>query len=165
MRKHIGVLLVLGLTGGCTSQLPHHPAAQHPVSRHATRGLSHGTNTIVGKASVSYSDGLATCAGDAATLVPDTAYAQTRLKKLYGDRNFVEISTAPRLPRDRKYEAHVRHVRCDDQGRFRFDRVPDGTYVVIAPLRQPGQSRMQGESVRKTVSVHGGEISSIFLTH
>ena len=105
-------------------------------------------------------------AGDSATLVPDTAYTRARLNRLYGGRrDFAPISTAPRLPRDPQYETYVRHAPCDAEGKFRFDQVADGAYVVVAALRQPGEKRAEGVSVRQAVSVHGGETRDIVLTH
>ena len=33
------------------------------------------------------------------------------------------------------YRSYVRDTRCDDQGRFRFDDLPDGSWFLIAPVR------------------------------
>jgi len=175
MRNGLGVLLLASALAACATRPPvvrpvaHRAPKPHPGTfnaRQARHTLRHGTNTIDGQAIVRYSDGPASCAGDVATLVPDTPYTRARLNKLYGgSRAFTEISTAPRLPRDRNYEAYVRHAPCDAEGHFRFDHVADGHYVVVAPLRQAGQPRTQGESIRQSVAVRGGETSSILLTH
>lgn len=175
MRKWLGLVLLMGVPVGCATE-PSYPVATHPVAarppslfnaNYAHYILERGPNTIEGKAAVRYEDGgLASCAGDAATLVPDTAYTRARLNRLYGGRrDFAPISTAPRLPRDPQYETYVRHAPCDAEGRFRFDQVADGTYVVVAALRQPGESRSEGVSVRQAVGVRGGETRDILLTH
>lgn len=175
MRKWLGLVLLIALPVGCATEPPApvvtHPAAAHPASLFSANQhhyiLEHGRNTIEGQATVHYEDGgPATCAGDSATLIPDTAYTRARLNRLYGgSRDFAPISTAPRLPRDPQYETYVRHAPCDAEGRFRFDDVADGRYEIIAALRQQGESRAQGVSVRQAVTVHGGETRDILLTH
>ena len=174
MRKWLGLVLVIGVPVGCATEAPP-PVVTHPVVAHPSpfnpnqhhHILERGTNTIEGQAAVHYEDGgLASCAGDSATLVPDTAYTRARLNRLYGGhRDFAPISTAPRLPRDPQYETYVRHAPCDPEGRFRFDQVADGSYVVVAALRQPGERRTEGVSVRQAVTVRGGETRDILLTH
>lgn len=174
MRYRLGIWLVVGAMAGCAPRPPvvrpvAHRAPAHRAAfnaRQAAYILHHGSNTIEGQAIVRYSDGPASCAGDVATLVPDTPYTRARLNRLYGgSRAFAAISTAPRLPRDRNYEAYVRHAPCDADGRFRFDRLADGRYVVVAPLRQAGEARSEGESIRQGVAVRGGKTRSILLTH
>jgi hypothetical protein len=175
VRKWLGLVLLLGVPVGCATEpavapLPTRPVAARPSlfnPNHAHYILEHGSNIIEGQASVRYEDGgLASCAGDSATLVPDTAYTRARLNRLYGGRrDFAPISTAPRLSRDPQYETYVRHAPCDAEGKFRFDQVADGAYVVVAALRQPGEKRAEGVSVRQAVSVHGGETRDMVLTH
>jgi hypothetical protein len=125
----------------------------------------HGNNAIVGQAIVRRPDGeYATCYGDAATLVPDTAYTHARLNALYGPgRDEVQIQDAPRLPRDPKYERYTRHARCSHGGHFRFSHLADGDYVVIAALRSRNDRRDEGVSIREQVSVHGGETRRVRL--
>jgi hypothetical protein len=172
VRRWFGLIVLLGMPAGCATQ-PATPVAVHPVVAHpfnpnpARYILEHGPNTIEGQAVVQYeAGGPASCAGDVATLVPDTAYTRARLNRLYGgSRNFALISTAPRLPRDPQYETYVRHAPCDAEGRFRFNEVADGSYVVIAALRQPGERRAEGVSVRQAVTVRGGETRQVLLTH
>lgn len=174
-------LIVLAFASGCATQAPPYPAAAPPASarpaaarvpgpafnpREARYILQHGTNAIDGRAMVRSGDGgVATCAGDSATLVPDTTYTRARLNRLYGGRrDYAEISTAPRLARDRQYETYVRHAPCDGEGRFRFDQIADGRYVVVAPVRLPAEGRGRGISLRQTVAVHGGETRSVVLS-
>jgi hypothetical protein len=171
--KNLAALLVLGLLAGCATQPPAYPVTHAAVrpgasfdARQARYILQHGTNIVEGQAIIRHDDGrVATCAGDSATLVPDTAYTRARLNSLYGGRrNYAEISTAPRLRRDPQYETYVRHQPCDQEGRFRFDQVADGNYVVIAAVRSEGESRAQGVSIREKVVVRGGETRSVVLT-
>jgi len=122
---------------------------------------------VEGQAIMHKADGeVATCAGDSATLIPDTTYTRARLNTLYGGRrDYAEIGTTPRLRRDTRFEAYVRHAPCDQDGRFQFGAVADGRYVVVAAVRRPGESRAQGVSLRQPVAVRGGETERVVLTH
>jgi hypothetical protein len=171
--KNHAAWLALGLLAGCAvgapepvvhGRVPYQgPAFDANAARYM---LEQGPNVIEGQAVVRDRSGaLATCAGDEATLVPDTAYTRARLKALYGGhRNYAEISTAPRLRRDARYEAYVRHTPCDNDGHFRFGQVADGRYVVIAAVHREGEGRAGGTSIRQSVAVHGGGINDVELT-
>jgi hypothetical protein len=151
-----------GLTGPYGGPEPAGPAFDPRAARFILR---HGPNVIEGDARA----GAASCAGDEASLAPDTAYTRARLDLLYGGPGVARasIERAPRLPRDPQYQYYVLHAACDEAGHFRFGGLADGRYVLIAALhlpgQGPGQGLRQGVSVRRTVYVHGGQTRLIHL--
>jgi len=123
--------------------------------------LRRGRNTIEGRVAVRQPDGtVTTCADNAASLIPVTPSTRARMDALYGrDRNFALVGSE-HPSRDPAMERLVRHEPCDEGGRFRFTRVADGDYFVVAGVPEPEPS-----SVKKEVSVRGGVTRRVLLTN
>ena len=166
--KRVPMLRVTGLlllVAGCT------PALQQPTPdvrfdpAEARYAEARGRNIIAGRARVTLDNGqVASCAGNHATLVPVTRYTRARLARIYGHGNVADFATAPHLPRDPAFDRVVISARCDGGGAFRFDAVADGPWFVVAPLRAPGQGAEEGASVRRQVTVRGGQTVTVTLT-
>lgn len=130
-----------------------------------------GDNSIHGSAVLRTVGGDAkTCAGLDANIVPDSAYARARFLLMYrrldrgllaADSGFKFASTDPR------YETSSRTTRCDPQGFFVFDHLPDGTYFVTAKVvwgvPQPYFTSWQGGYLMQRVTIAGGTAKSIVL--
>ena len=160
-------LLLTGLAGCVYGPPPAASAGPYFDVRQARYVLRHGTNTVLGRAEVDDSqNGYASCAGDEASLIPDTPYTRYRLDRLYGGahRRSADIRDAPHLPRDPHYQSYIRHAPCGPSGVFEFDQVADGHYVVVAGLHSAREGLGGGLSVRRTVAVYGGTTRSLVLT-
>jgi hypothetical protein len=96
-----------------------------------------GSNTLEGRAvSDATTERPGPCAGDV-SLIPDGLYMNARAPK---DGN-AHLSTDDRHERGLAYAGDVtsieaayleRKTRCDPDGRFRFEALPDGPYIVYA---------------------------------
>ena len=162
-----GLHLVLGgallLLAGC-SLTPAPAPVEIPVGQAAYRqgewALRRGDNTIMGRTAVPGPDGhVLTCAGDAASLIPDIPATRARMEALYGPgRSLVLVSAAPHLPHDPWLDRLVVKNRCDADGHFIFSYVPNGRYFVTAGL--PGPPAV---SIRRELSVYGGVTRQVNL--
>lgn len=131
-----------------------------------------GSNTILGNAVRRTVGGEArTCAALPAYLVPVSTYARERFLKMYGDADsgFLPATSGFKFADTNAiYQANSRTVRCDAQGNFRFENVPDGDYYVTATVTWGvplyGVTMHQGGVMMQKVSVRGGETKNIVLS-
>ena len=105
--------LVLLLPAACAAPPPAPPpAAAQPLAPafdapQAAEALRGGHNTIHGDAFLFLAQGARqTCAGEVASLIPATNYAEWRMQAIYGDRPALPISDA--TPHDPTLERYVR---------------------------------------------------------
>lgn len=82
------------------------------------------------------------CAGSVG-LTPETAWTRQRFMTLYGSTeraalpaSVVRARTVSEASPD--YQAYVRSTSCDDEGRFTFRELPEGSWFVIAPVTAEG---------------------------
>lgn len=130
-----------------------------------------GTNTVTGFAVLRTVGGDArTCAGLPVRLIPDSPLARERMMGLY--RSTVQGTSAAGAPRyddsatDPAYASHARDVRCDGQGNFTFDKVPNGVWYVAAAVvwsAAPSSGRLEGGSMMRRVELKGGETVKVSL--
>lgn len=132
-----------------------------------------GKNTIAGNAVLRTVGGEArTCAALSAHLVPISSYATERFTRMYGNTSsgFLSATSGFKFTQtDAAYEANSRTVRCDAQGNFRFENVPDGDYFVTAFVTwgvptSAYVTATQGGVLMQRVSVSNGETKQIVLT-
>ena len=133
--------------------------------------LGAGTNTVTGFAVLRTVGGEArTCAGLPVRLIPDSPLARERMMGLY--RSTIQGTSGAHAPRyddqatDPNYGAHAREVRCDGQGNFTFDKVPNGVWYVAAAVvwsAAPSSGRLEGGSMMKRVELKGGETLKVSL--
>ena len=119
-----------------------------------------GSNGIRGSSPKGYS-----CANMSVGLTPDAPYSRERIVKLYGsavraDRTVTEIRNKPVLNDNPDLARFVRRARCDAQGRFSFDGLPDGNYFLIAQVNGPTEPL----ALMRHVVLRGGDVEPVALT-
>ncbi len=127
-----------------------------------------GANTVSGIATLKAGDTTHTCAGQAANLIPDNAYARARMTAIFGNdtRGARAASLAPvKFDRDDPlYVSTLRRPTCDASGSFSFPRVPDGVWYVTTAVKWDGPGdRAEGGSMMKRVDVRGGKLVKVTL--
>ena len=127
-----------------------------------------GSNTVSGIATMKAGDTTHTCAGQAANLIPASAYARARMTAIFGNdtRGTRAASLAPvKFDRDDPlYVSTLRRTTCDASGSFSFPRVPDGVWYVTTAVKWDGPGgRPEGGSMMKRVDVRGGKLVKVTL--
>ena len=127
-----------------------------------------GSNTVSGMASLKAGGDTHTCAGQAANLLPDSAYARARMTAIFGNdsQGRRAASLAPvKFERgdDPLYVSTLRRTTCDASGSFSFPRVPDGVWFVTTSVKWDGTSGVEGASMMKRVDVRGGRLMKVTL--
>ena len=99
------------------------------------------------------------CTGEDVLLIPDTPWSRRRMIILYGSANaaavpvsIVRARTASAPPGD--YARFVRRTRCDVQGRFVFQGLPDGGWYVVTVAR-PQDPAGEPMAIIRRVELHG----------
>lgn len=98
-----------------------------------------GAGAIEGRAAYSQNGQTYVCAGSVG-LTPETPYTRHRFLNLYGSLDRAAVPASEVRARSvgeasADYRGYVRDTTCDDQGRFRFDGLPSGSWFIIAPVR------------------------------
>lgn len=128
-----------------------------------------GANTVSGIATMKAGDTTHTCAGQAANLIPASAYARARMTAIFGNdtRGTRAASLAPvkfESGDDPLYVSTLRRTTCDASGSFSFPRVPDGVWYVTTSVKWDGPGdRTEGGSMMKRVDVRGGKLVKVTL--
>ncbi|WP_244613236.1 carboxypeptidase regulatory-like domain-containing protein [Methylosinus sp. Ce-a6] len=73
-------------------------------------------------------------AGEVVRLIPATAYAQARFAQFYGTRKFIPALFMPTPTQEAEYAAYTRTTKAGATGRFAFDKVAPGRYLVTTQL-------------------------------
>ena len=131
-----------------------------------------GSNTITGNAVLRTVGGDAkTCAGLEVNLVPMSSYAKARFDVMYGglSRGILPASINKQWSStDPRYVEAARRTRCDSQGNFIFERIPDGQYYVTAMVvwgvPQQYHTSTEGGVLMEKITVSGGETKRLILT-
>ena len=135
-------------------------------SESAKKLLEDGPNTIKGSAVVRQGRGeVVSCAGRPVYLVPATAYADERMRIVYGrlDHGFSNNrQTFQNEPLG--YKELVRETHCDARGYFAFRSVADGTFYVASQITwSAGNYSTKRGSLMKRVTVSNGDTKQIVL--
>jgi hypothetical protein len=161
----IAAAVLASLAAGCASVESTGAGESRPVVFSASDfawSQAAGRNTLQGR--VAYRDW--TCGGGPVGLTPDTPYSRSRVARLYGS------TTSAALPvetvRSRQvgeagddYSAFVRTTRCDANGAFRFENLPDGSWFVIGRARP--RAGGEGVALMKRVQTRGGRVAVVQL--
>ena len=100
-----------------------------------------GTATVTGQAFIKAADGnIYYPQNTRARLNPVTSYSKQWYEVHYLQR--INIAKA-----DPRYLEYVRKVAFDDQGRFRFDNVPEGHYYISAPIFWMEENKLADGSI------------------
>jgi hypothetical protein len=170
MRTQFALVLLL-VTGACAQQQQATLASSMNAAEMAwARG--EGANTVTGFAILRTVGGEArTCAGLTAQLIPDSVYARERMAAIFGNtvkgtrasnRGAVKFTTSG----DPLYLSLVRTTRCDGQGAFTFERVPDGVWYVTTSVTwksDPTSPLNEGGSMMQRVELRGGQTTRVTL--
>jgi hypothetical protein len=105
------------------------------------------------------------CAGNAVALTPDTPYSRERIGKLYGNTEYAMIPTplvrAKVIVNDNPaMRGYVRGARCDSNGMFTFDKLPAGSFFIIAEVGDPSGPKV----VMRRVTTVAGRVLQAPLT-
>ncbi|WP_226663284.1 hypothetical protein [Microbulbifer aggregans] len=173
MKKVIAAISVLGLVGcastggGKTFQL----TSQFDANE-VSWSEGKGTATISGQSFVQTRGGQPrTCAGRPVNLVPVSAYAEERIRILYGNtyQGYNSAFTGVKakfVPDVFEFRSTIRNATCDAQGNFEFSGIPAGDYFVISSITWVVDNPFipQGGTMMKKVSIAEGESTRAILT-
>ncbi len=100
------------------------------------------------------------CEGEDVLLIPEVAWSRRRMIILYGSAtsaavpaSIVRARTPSAPPGD--YARFVRRTTCDAQGRFAFNRLPDGGWYVLT-VAKPLDVAGEPMAIIRRVEIHGG---------
>ena len=120
-----------------------------------------GTSVIVGHAFRTKPSGaVVNAAGQVVRLIPATDFSRERFTLLYGNRRFVPHSAYPRgdYP-DPRYGEYTRSTKAEANGRFAFENVAAGEYLVTTQITWGDEDALfrEGGFVYDAVTVTGKE--------
>jgi hypothetical protein len=128
--------------------------------------LKQGTGTIEGQAFLRRDYGkLVTAAGERVFLLPATSYTLERFDKMFGGdyRAYfgTEIEDTPE-----EYYRYRRETKVDMRGKFTFENVAPGRYLVATRVywRDPSKWFMLGGGIYDTVDVKEGETVQVIVS-
>jgi hypothetical protein len=161
---------LLALTvAGCAAIPPPPPPPPPPSSENTFRRQDFAWSIVQGRNSISgtLAQGWR-CAGGSVGLTPETPYSRSRIRRLYGStdravRSVEEIRSRQVSEARDDYSAYVRTTTCDQRNRFRFERLPDGAWYVIARANPPGSGGDEPKAVMRRVVTVGGRAISVTL--
>jgi hypothetical protein len=167
MRKPAGLAALLAIASPAVAQDASPPWSEQDVAWSA----GDGRNAVTGTALLRTRGGEPrTCAGLEVSLVPKSPYADDRIARIYGNNEsgYQTLYRYPKLePAPPGYKAAARSTRCDGQGYFSFDAIPDGTYYVVSVVTWEAAGRYgmqaQGGSLMARVAVSGGQTKRVVL--
>lgn len=96
-----------------------------------------GTTTIKGEAFLpdeTGDTGVRYAAGEIIRLIPATTYARARTDYIFQGEKFVRSLNLPSLEPDPAYRARMRLTKADARGKFTFENVPPGTYLLTTQV-------------------------------
>lgn len=168
MIKRLSIVLLPFAAAACATAPMAPPPGPPPGQIHIeapyspadfTWSTAAGRNGIRGSSPVGHS-----CAGSTVGLTPDGPYSRERILKLYGsavraDRPVAAIRAKTITNDNLDLARFVRRARCDAQGRFAFDGLPDGGYFLIAQV-----TGSEPLALMRHVNLRGGDIERVGLT-
>jgi hypothetical protein len=137
-----------------------------------------GENVVEGSALLRTSGGeLRTCAGGTVFLVPATVYAKERMMHLFGNVRGGFRSVDDRIqfvPETPAYQQSARVTKCDAQGAFSFEDLPDGDWFLTTTITWKVSQVLWSDSVVMTttggllmlrVRVSDGDTAKVVLSY
>lgn len=121
-----------------------------------------GRNAIQGQVAFAQDGKTFACVGNVG-LTPDTPYTRARFRTLYGSTERAAVPAAVVRARtvadaNADYRTYVRDTRCEN-GRFRFDSLPDGGWFLIVPVTA-GDAPLV---LMRHVQTRGGRVVAVTL--
>lgn len=168
MLKRIATVAAAAALAGCAN-LPEVVTISSPFDAAAAeKMMAPGSNTLKVNAFMrQQGGGVVTCAGNQVHLAPATAYADERVRAIYGtfsDVGFVAYRQVTFQPDEAAYRFHQRQATCDAQGVAVFEGVADGQFYLVTNVSwMAGYARQGGNLVRK-VDLRGGQTVTAILS-
>lgn len=138
-----------------------------PDSIAARRVTEEGQNTISGRAYliVPPFGHTMSCGHEGVWLIPATPDATAWAIRVFGNATagYARRRTIEVLVADHAFETYSRHQECGETGTFRFDKVADGTYYLLAKVYWPVFFSRAGGALLRQVSVKDGESEAVEL--
>lgn len=151
------IVLLAGMLSGCASMgkpvvlnASFDPAAAAVVN-------APGKASVSGQAFVRQNNGrLLRAVGTDIYLIPRTAYSDERIAALYGDGK--QLRWGANVPEaDPLFEHYMRKTVASSGGSFKFDRVADGEYYIVAMIHLPSDHVFRQFPIMERVIVTGGK--------
>ncbi|MWD27716.1 hypothetical protein E0K89_009540 [Aquicoccus sp. SCR17] len=112
--------------------------------------------------------GVVTCAGSGVLLIPAGGYATELFTRVWGNPEGGVAGTFVMGPKTLPpgFLEYTRQSRCDAEGDFVFERVPDGTYFVASQVTWtvPGSYLPEGGVVGRRIAVRGGRSQRVLIS-
>lgn len=165
-----GALAALVLAGCAAPRGPMVFVLKQPFAEAAAADqVQDGQETVRGQAFMrQQGGGVVTCAGADVRLTPVTAYAQERIRYLYGmgDEGMRPAYSQAVVfePEPEGYYRNTRTTRCDAQGSFVFERVKAGEYYITTLVTWVVANTPQGGALMRRVTVRDGEPMTVLLS-
>lgn len=126
-----------------------------------------GTTTVTGHAFRTKPSGVVVnAAGEVVRLIPATAYARERFQNLYGASKYVPHRAYPRSDYpDPAYAEYTRTTKTESNGRFVFEKVAPGEYLVTTQIIWGDEDALfrEGGLVYDSVTVTGKETQPVHV--
>jgi hypothetical protein len=108
-------------------------------------------------------DGVRYAAGEIIRLIPATIYARARHDYIFQGEKFVRSINLPNLDSDPAYRARMRMTKADARGKFSFENVPPGTYLLTTQvIWKPKKSFFNdGGLIYDEVTITGAELKPV----
>jgi hypothetical protein len=131
----------------------------------AEQMIGPGKATVEGHAFVHVGGRTYTAGGDWVTLIPATAYAEERMRNLYGNDRFVNAWFGNRLDKpDEEYPRLTRRVKASIGGKFEFEDVRPGRWFVTAFVTWQKKDITYAYLIYDEVVVKGDEKVKVVLS-
>ena len=166
IKKNLGLLAMTAALAACASNpndLPDFPEHEYAATQQVGEGVING-DLYLTSASGAIQKGTNT----KVTLEPATSYMKAYYAK------FGNLDAAKRDPDvqppvlDPRRATYVREATTDQNGRFDFDHIPNGTYYISSELtwsaQSDGKTITEGGTVTKLVTVSGSQPQKVLLT-
>ena len=128
--------------------------------------LKEGKGQIEGQAFLRRDNGrLVTAAGERVFLLPATAYAAERFDRMFGGERRSYYGAEVEPPPE-EYYRYRRETKVDMSGRFTFEKVAPGRYIVATRIfwTEPKSFLTHGGAVYDTVEVKADETATAILS-
>lgn len=168
MRKLLALTSLVTLAGCASPPAPPVYNIKAPFSLEEAKPLLQaGANTIRGNALWRQSGGgVVTCAGREVSPIATTAYSSERMQALYlsTERGTNSKRGYTFVPNPEEYQSTVRIARCDAQGNFSYDRIPDGKFFIVTAVEWRVGDSPQGGYLMQAVTLSGGQTKTVVLS-
>jgi hypothetical protein len=154
--SYLGIALCASFATGCR---PEREVATKFVMAEHDPFMRTGTSAIEGQGFMrQQGGGVVRCAGEEVTLVPATPYF----------REYTAIAREGGIPKDIErlksfHSAAVRRATCDADGKFKFEKLPSGKWIVSTRVRWMAGNAPQGGVLVGDVEVSPNSTSTVVL--